>query len=77
MEILHVITTDQAIQCEALFWHYLHYHPLGATPYSLVRKDDLKLIRFFEYEHYELYNLREDISEKNDLSSTYSEKVEK
>jgi arylsulfatase A len=53
---------------EALYWHYPHYHPGGATPHSAVRKGDFKLIEFFEDDHLELYNLREDIGETRDLS---------
>jgi arylsulfatase A-like enzyme len=58
-----------------LFWHYPHYHTQGATPYSAVRKSDWRLIHFYEDDHVELYNLAEDISEKNDLSGSYPDKV--
>jgi len=54
---------------EAIFWHYPHYHPGGATPYGAVRKGDLKLIEFYEDGHLELYNLKEDIGEKKDLAA--------
>jgi len=52
----------------ALFWHYPHYHPGGATPYSAVRARDWKLVEFFEDNHAELYNLKDDIGEKSDQS---------
>ena len=55
---------------EAIYWHYPHYHPGSATPYSAIRADDWKLIHFFEDDHVELYNLKDDIGEKNDLSTT-------
>lgn len=57
----------------ALFWHYPHYHPGGATPYSATRKDDYKLIEFFEDGRLELYNLVEDIGEEIDLSDSLPE----
>jgi arylsulfatase A len=60
---------------EAIFWHYPHYHPGGATPYGAVRKGPYKLIEFYEDQHVELYNLREDIGETHDLSSSMPEKV--
>ena len=53
---------------DALFWHYPHYHPGGATPYSAVRMGDWKLIHFFEDDHVELYNLSKDLSETTDLA---------
>jgi len=54
---------------QVLFWHYPHYGNQGGTPSSAIRKGDYKLIEFFEDGRTELYNLTEDIGEKNDLSS--------
>src|SRR6185437_2417869 len=53
---------------EALFWHYPHYHPGGATPYGAVRAGDFRLVEFYEDDHVELYNLRDDIGEQRDLA---------
>ena len=53
---------------EALYWHYPHYHPGGAKPYGAIRQGDWKLIRFYEDNHTELYNLRRDPEEKTDLA---------
>ncbi len=39
-----------------------------AVPSSVIMKGDYKLIKYYEYDSYELFNLREDISETNDLS---------
>jgi arylsulfatase A-like enzyme len=60
---------------EAIYWHYPHYHPGGATPYSAVREGDFKLIEFFEDKHVELYNLKDDIGETVDLASKLPEKA--
>jgi arylsulfatase A-like enzyme len=54
---------------EAIYWHYPHYHPGGATPYSAIRQGDFKLIEFFEDQHVELYNLRADLGETTDLAA--------
>ncbi len=61
---------------EAIFWHYPHYHPGGATPYGAVRKGDYKLIEFYEDGRLELYNLREDIGERNNLAAAMPDKAE-
>ena len=53
---------------DALFWHYPHYHPGGATPYGAVREGDWKLIEFYEDSRLELYNLARDPSESRDVS---------
>ncbi len=58
-----------ALKRDDLYWHYPHYHPGGATPYSAVRHRDWKLIEFHEDGRAELYNLRRDPEEKVDLSS--------
>jgi len=57
------------LQRDAIFWHYPHYHPGSATPYSAVRAGDWKLIHFFEDDHVELYNLKDDLGEKTDLAA--------
>ncbi len=58
-----------------LFWHYPHYWNGGAvSPYSVVRMGDWKLIRFYESEREELYDLKADLSESHDLASAVPEK---
>ncbi|WP_207534541.1 sulfatase [Desertivirga arenae] len=56
-----------------LFWHYPHYH--NDKPHGSVRYQDWKLIQYFEDMHYELYNLKEDEGEGNDLAAHHPEKV--
>jgi arylsulfatase A-like enzyme len=63
------------IEREALYWHYPHYHPGGATPYGAVRAGDLRLVEFYEDDRVELYNLRDDIGESQDLASTMPERA--
>jgi len=59
-----------SLKRDAIYWHYPHYHPGGATPYGAVRQGDFKLIEFYEDNHVELYNLKDDLAEKNDLAKT-------
>lgn len=60
---------------EALFWHYPHYHGGGASPYSAVRKGDLRLVEHLEDARVELFNLKDDPGEKNDLAVAMPEKA--
>lgn len=66
-----------------LFWHFPAYlegtpeetreskSPYFRTcPVSVVRRGDWKLIENYEDGTWELYNIRQDISERNDLSAT-------
>jgi len=53
---------------EAIFWHYPHYHPGGATPHSVVRAGAWRLVRFHEDGHEELYDLAADAGERHDVA---------
>lgn len=57
----------------AIFFHYPHYGGKGDTPASAIREGDYKLIEFFEDNHIELYNLKEDISETKNLATAEPE----
>jgi arylsulfatase A-like enzyme len=50
-----------------LFWHYPHYGNQGGSPGSAIRDGDWKLIRWYEGNREELFNLKADISEKNNI----------
>ncbi len=66
---------------DTLFWHYphhQHYQLGGAMPYAAVRAGDFKLIEFYndlKDVKVELYNIRTDIGEKQDLASSNTRKV--
>lgn len=49
-----------------LFWHYPHYSNQGGHPGGAVRHAEWKLIEFYEDNHVELYNVRDDLGEMND-----------
>ncbi len=51
-----------------IYWHYPHYPNQGGAPGGAIREGDFKLIQWFEDGGLELYNLREDLSEKNNLA---------
>lgn len=50
-----------------LFWHYPHYGNQGGDPVSIIRRGNYKLIHYWEDGHDELYHLKEDIGEKNNI----------
>jgi arylsulfatase A-like enzyme len=59
-----------------LFWHYPHYHPGGATPYSAVRDGDWRLVEFHEDGRSELYDLKADPAEARDLAGEQPGKLQ-
>ena len=54
-----------------IFWHFPHYHGSLWKPGSAIRNGDWKLLRFYEENKLELYNLKDDLSEQTDLSRKY------
>jgi len=53
----------------ALFWHFPHYSNHGMqSPGAAIRAGDYKLIEYFENSSVQLFNLKEDPGEQNDLS---------
>lgn len=63
---------------DSIYWHYPHYH--HSTPAGAIRSGDWKLIEFFEDGKLELYNVAQDIGEKNNLSKAkpkFAKKLQK
>lgn len=88
--ILPVLAGKRTIEERPLFWHFPIYleaylkegdktqDPLFRTrPGSAIRLGDWKLIQYFEYNDLELYNLKEDIGETNNLAEIHPEKLNK
>jgi arylsulfatase A len=61
-----------------LYWHYPLKKPhfLGGRSAGAIRQGDFKLIEFFDNGEVELYNLTENIEEKNNLAEKLPEKVQ-
>jgi len=62
---------------DTLYWHYplKKRHFLGGRSTGAIRKGDWKLIEFFDDGTVELYNLTNDISEKNNLADKIPSKT--
>ena len=59
-----------------LFWHYPHYGNQGGEPVSIMRKNNWKIIHYWEDNHQELYDLSADLGETNDVSAKNPEKTQ-
>lgn len=75
VSLAQLLTKQVPLPDRPLYWHYPHYHPGGATPYSAIRDGDYRLVEFFEDDRVELYNLKNDVSEKTDLASAEPKKT--
>jgi len=62
---------------DTFYWHYplAKSHFLGGRSAGAVRKGNWKLIEFYDSDRRELYNLADDVSEKNDLAAQNPKKV--
>ena len=59
---------ESKLDRDELIWHFPHYrHPPG--PYSVIRKGDWKLLHYY-HGIQELYNLKDDLSEENNLAES-------
>jgi arylsulfatase A-like enzyme len=79
--IVPLLKQSGKLKRKAIFCHFPHNTPAtGNIASTYVRSGKWKLIRFYHRgtngnHRYELYNLDEDISERNNLAERYPEKV--
>ncbi|MBW2623353.1 MAG: DUF4976 domain-containing protein [Deltaproteobacteria bacterium] len=59
-----------------LCWYYPHYSLQARMPGYAIRKGDFKLIEHYDPAGIELFNLRDDLSEKQNLAESFPGKVE-
>jgi arylsulfatase A len=77
--LLPLLTETGTLERDAIYWHFPHYRPLWpeglVLPYSIIRAGDWKLIKRYEGKTFELFNLKDDLGELNDLSEQMPEKI--
>lgn len=69
-----LLTGKGTLEREAIFWHFPHYRG-DVVPYSIIRKGSWKLIKRYEGQRFELFNLKEDLGEERELAEAMPEKV--
>ncbi len=69
-----ILKGQSEIDREDIFWHFPHYHGSLWKPGSAIRSGDWKLVFHYESNNTELFNLKEDPGEINDLSLLFEEK---
>jgi arylsulfatase A-like enzyme len=75
VSLVPILRGAASLPREAIYWHFPHYHSPIDSPYSAVRAGDWKLIHFFQDDHVELYNLKDDIGETRDLAKAHAERA--
>jgi arylsulfatase A-like enzyme len=74
--IVPLLDGKDALDRDAIFWHYPHYSNQGGRPGASVRSGRWKLLRFFEDERFELYDVAADVGEQHDLADAEPEVVQ-
>jgi arylsulfatase A-like enzyme len=78
VSLMKVLTSarKERLGRDAIYWHFPGYLGAGqnswrTTPVAAVRSGDWKLLEYFEDNRLELYNLRDDVSEKQNVASKF------
>ena len=72
---LRPLLRGEKLPSRPLYWHYPHYHPGGATPYSAVLADGWRMVRYWEDDRRALHHVAADPQEKQDLAAAEPDKV--
>jgi len=74
--VVPLLKGNKQIDRNAIYWHFPHYSNHGMQgPGGAVRSGDYKLIEYYETGNVQLFNLKNDIGEQNDLVNSKPEKV--
>jgi arylsulfatase A-like enzyme len=68
VSLMPLLTQKGTLKRDAIYWHYPHYSNQGGPPGGAIRKGDYKLIEFYEDGRLELFNLKNDIGERQNLA---------
>lgn len=74
VDLMPVLKGEDSLGREDLFWHFPHYRG-RIMPYSIIRSGNWKLLKRYVGKPYELFNLAEDIGEKEELAEKMPDKV--
>jgi arylsulfatase A-like enzyme len=71
--LISLLKGNEKLNRNTIYWHYPHYGNQGGSPGSAIRDGKYKLIEFFEDGHLELYDIKNDLGEKNSLVNSHPE----
>lgn len=71
-----LLTARQPAPRRKLFWHFPHYTNQGSRPSGALRDGDWMLIEYYDDDGVELYDLSQDIREKQNLTAQHADRVQ-
>jgi arylsulfatase A len=76
MSLAPLVKGADSLDRDAIYWHFPHYSNHGMqSPGGAVRAGDYKLLEYFENNTVQLFHLRHDLGEQQDLSQAEPDKV--
>ncbi len=81
LSLLPLLTGRGSFKRDAIYWHYPHYSNQSVNgghldqPGAAIRQGDYKLIEFYQDNHVELYDLKRDLGEQNDLARDHQKQA--
>lgn len=76
VSLVPMLKQARTIERDTLYWHYPHYSNQGGMPGAAIRVGNYKLIERFEDGRVHLYNLKQDVGERNDLAAKMPDRVD-
>ncbi|MDA1016223.1 MAG: sulfatase [Planctomycetota bacterium] len=73
--LVPLLKQTSGVNRDALYWHYPHYSNQGGFPGGAVRMGNFKLVERIEDGRVNLYDLSNDVGERNDLATRMPERV--
>ncbi|MEC7409513.1 MAG: sulfatase [Planctomycetota bacterium] len=73
--LVPLMSGEEKLNRENLYWHYPHYSNQGGFPAAALRNRDWKLIERFEDGRLHLYHLKDDPGERKDRSKDFPDRV--
>ncbi|MFO0953041.1 MAG: sulfatase-like hydrolase/transferase [Isosphaeraceae bacterium] len=70
-----LLLQGKAVPARPLYWHYPHYSNQGGRPGGAVRDGDWKLVEFYDSGRRELFNVKSNFQESNNLAQAQPKKV--
>ena len=75
VSLTNVLFDHSTLDRRTLYWHFPHYRGKDEVPYSVIRKDNWKLIKRYQGTKFELFDLAEDPAETENVADRFREQV--
>lgn len=76
VSLVPLLKGEKKLERDAIYWHFPHYSNHGMqSPGGAIRLGDYKLLEYFENNTVQLFNLKKDPGEQNDLAKAQPKKA--